>query len=271
MSKVLWIDAVGLTPGMIGPETPHLKAVADRGFTAPMTGILPGVTCAAQSTLLTGKLPRDHGIVGNGWYFREQAEVWLWRQSNRLVQGEKLWHRARRDVPGFSVCNMFWWYNMYADVDWSLTPRPLYFADGRKLPGIYGRPLDFRRHFEREFEPFPLFNFWGPAANLSSSRWIVQATIEALRRVDATLTLCYVPHLDYDLQRHGPDQQVLVLVLQRELALHTADPGHELVLRDGHELVEFEVLHLDLQLPLQLAQHRVELDHVGTRRVEVAA
>ncbi len=205
MKKVLLLDCVGLVPDMLGDDTPALRALAHDGFSAPMKGIFPAVTCSAQSAMLTGREVRDHGIVGNGWYFRDLAEVWLWRQSNHLVQGDKLWHEARRRDPAFTVCNMFWWYNMYADVDWSLTPRPLYLADGLKLPGIYGRPLDFRAHFEREFEPFPLFNFWGPAADIRSSRWIARATIEAMRRVDATLTLCYIPHLDYDLQRFGPD------------------------------------------------------------------
>ncbi|MCB9830934.1 MAG: alkaline phosphatase family protein [Planctomycetes bacterium] len=205
MKKVLLLDCVGLVPDMIGADTPRLAALARGGHLQALEGVFPAVTCTAQSAMLTGRHAREHGIVGNGWYFRDLAEVGFWKQSNHLVLGDKLWHEARRRDPRFTVCNMFWWYNMYADVDWSLTPRPLYFADGRKLPGIYGRPLDFRRHFEREFEPFPLFNFWGPAADIRSSRWIVQATIEALRRVDATLTLCYVPHLDYDLQRHGPD------------------------------------------------------------------
>ena len=205
MNKLLLIDIVGLTPSMIGPNTPHLKSLAEEGSMTPMAGAFPAVTCSAQSTMLTGAPPRDHGIVANGWMFRDLAEVWLWRQSNHLVGGEKLWDTARRHDARFTACNMFWWYNMHASVDYSLTPRPLYFADGRKAPGIYGRPLDFRRNIESKLPTFPLFQFWGPAAGIASTDWITDASILAMQEVDSTLTLVYLPHLDYDLQRFGPN------------------------------------------------------------------
>src|SRR5205814_8162148 len=93
---VLLLGVVGLTRGMLGAATPNLSALAGDGFAAELVPVLPAVTCSAQATMVTGKLPRDHGIVGNGWYFRELNEVWLWRQSGALIQGEKLWDEARR-------------------------------------------------------------------------------------------------------------------------------------------------------------------------------
>src|SRR5262245_61450553 len=138
------INAVGLTHEMLGPNAPHLAALARDGFARPMSTVLPAVTCSAQATLLTGLLPREHGIVGNGWYFRDLAEVWLWRQSNRLMQGERLYEAGRRRDPRYTTAKPFWWYNMYAAVEWSLKQRPRYHADGRKLTDSYrtstGRP-----------------------------------------------------------------------------------------------------------------------------------
>src|SRR5919106_4240493 len=107
------INVVGLTHDMLGPDAPHVTSVAEQGFARPMGTVLPAVTCSAQSTLLTGTLPREHGIVANGWYFRDLAEVWLWRQSNRLVHGEKLYQAGRRLDPNYTTAKMFWWYNMY--------------------------------------------------------------------------------------------------------------------------------------------------------------
>lgn len=205
MQKTLLLNCVGLTPAHLGADTPALTSLAKDGFTTALKGIVPGVTCSAQSSMLTGTTPKEHGIVGNGWYFRDLAEVALWRQSNHLVKGEKLWDAARKRDGAFTVCNMFWWYNMYANVDFSLTPRPLYFADGLKLPGIYGAPPEFRRQFEFDYPPFPLFNFWGPAADIRSSDWIAQASIKAMKDVDPTLLMVYIPHLDYNLQRLGPN------------------------------------------------------------------
>lgn len=199
------INVVGLTQEMLGPNTPHMAALAKEGFGRPMGTILPAVTCSAQATLLTGLMPREHGIVANGWYFRDLSEVLFWRQSNRLVQGERLYEAGRRRDPNYTTAKLFWWYNMYAGVDWSLTPRPSYPADGRKLPDSYSQPEDLRDRLQERLGVFPLFKFWGPGANIESSHWIADAAVEIIREHRPTLTLVYLPHLDYNLQRWGPN------------------------------------------------------------------
>jgi predicted AlkP superfamily pyrophosphatase or phosphodiesterase len=151
-------------------------------------------------------LPRDHGIVGNGWLFRDQMEVLLWRQSNRLVGGEKIWEAGKTRDGGFTCANMFWWYNMASQHDVGATPRPIYKADGRKLPDCYTVPADLRARLTERLGAFPLFQFWGPATTIASTRWIAEATKLVMSDDDPTLTLAYLPHLDYDLQRFGPDE-----------------------------------------------------------------
>jgi len=211
MKPVLVLDVVGLTSRQIGARTPHLAALAARGARAPLGAVLPAVTLPAQATLLTGLSPAQHGAVGNGWYFRELGEVWLWRQANALVSGEKLYERARRLDPSFTCAKLFWWWNLGAAVDWTLTPRPFYPADGRKIPAIYGTPRPapgkhdgFEAEVQRELGPFPFFDFWGPRAGLPSSRWIAAAALWTMEHRRPTLTLVYLPHLDYDHQRYGP-------------------------------------------------------------------
>src|ERR1700728_838008 len=136
---VVVIDIVGLTPRLL-EHMPGVRKVGEDGFSANLETILPAVTCSVQSTLLTGELPSKHGIVGNGWYFRDLGEVLLWRQHNALVGGDKLWDAARRVRPGYTVANICWWYAMGAQVDWTVTPRPVYHADGRKEPDCYTDP-----------------------------------------------------------------------------------------------------------------------------------
>jgi predicted AlkP superfamily pyrophosphatase or phosphodiesterase len=177
------------------------------------------VTCSAQATFLTGLVPREHGIVGNGWYFRDLAQVWFWRQSNRLVQGEKIWETARRRDPSFTCAKLFWWYNMYASVDYSVTPRPMYTADGRKIPDVYAEPAALRDDLQRELGTFPLFEFWGPRAGIASSRWIARSAESVMQRHSPTLTLVYLPHLDYDLQKFGPDDARVVPAVEQVDAL----------------------------------------------------
>ena len=203
MRQTLVLDVVGLTPALLA-HAPNLKALAATGGLRPLETVLPAVTTTVQSTFVTGLLPRDHGIVGNGWYFRDLAEVWLWRQSNRLVEGEKLWETAKRRDPAFTCAKLFWWYNMYATADYTVTPRPMYPADGRKLPDIYTQPAGLRDELQRELGTFPLFRFWGPTADIESTRWIARSALRVLERERPTLTLVYLPHLDYSLQRLGP-------------------------------------------------------------------
>ena len=206
MKPVLAMIVVGLTPRHLGPLTPRLSALARDGAVATLDTVTPAVTCSVQATFMTGTLPQDHGIVGNGWLFRDQMEVLLWRQSNRLVGGEKIWEAGKKRDGRFTCANMFWWYNMASSHDVGATPRPIYKADGRKLPDCYTVPGQLRERLTERLGPFPLFQFWGPATTISSTRWIAEATKLVMTDHDPTLTLVYLPHLDYDLQRFGPDE-----------------------------------------------------------------
>ncbi|PSK98054.1 putative AlkP superfamily pyrophosphatase or phosphodiesterase [Murinocardiopsis flavida] len=202
-TPLLVLDVVGLTPRLLA-HMPRLAAMAAPGFTASLDPVLPAVTCTVQSTLLTGEHPSGHGIVGNGWYFRDLGEVHLWRQHNRLVGGEKVWQAARRAFGDYTVANVCWWYAMGADTDWTVTPRPVYYADGRKEPDCYTRPPSLHGELTAALGGFPLFTYWGPTAGITSSRWIAGATRRIMRTKRPDLTLAYLPHLDYDLQRYGP-------------------------------------------------------------------
>ena len=144
MKPLLVVDVVGLSRDLLGPDTPHINRLIERGVARSLTPVVPAVTCSVQATFLTGRMPEEHGIVGNGWYFRELAEVWLWRQSNHLIQSPQIWELGRQRDPRFTSANLFWWYNMYSAADWSVTPRPMYPADGRELPDVYSAPGNLR-------------------------------------------------------------------------------------------------------------------------------
>ncbi|MEQ1765974.1 MAG: nucleotide pyrophosphatase/phosphodiesterase family protein, partial [Methylotenera sp.] len=204
MNQTLVLNVVGLTPALL-EYAPNLKQLADQGAMRPIDTITPAVTTSVQSTMLTGTLPREHGIVGNGWYFRDLSEILFWRQSNHLVHGEKVWEAARKRDASFTCANLFWWYDMYSTVDIAVTPRPMYPADGRKLPDIHTHPNELRDKLQDELGQFPLFNFWGPMANIVSTQWILQSALKIFERDKPTLTLVYLPHLDYNLQRLGPN------------------------------------------------------------------
>src|SRR5438477_772889 len=196
MTRTAVINVVGLTDSLLGPATPTLKQFREKGEAIPILPTFPALTCPAQSTYLTGLTPAQHGIVGNGWYNRELAEVQFWKQSNHLVQGRKVWEDLRASEPTFRCAKLFWWYNMYSGADYSVTPRPIYPADGRKVVDIYSHPAALSERLKSEIGDFPFFHFWGPQADILSSEWIAESSMRVFDWHHPTLTLIYLPHLD---------------------------------------------------------------------------
>jgi predicted AlkP superfamily pyrophosphatase or phosphodiesterase len=210
VNKVVVLNVVGLSGRLLGEHTPRLSSLARAGSRHVLDTIAPAVTCSVQASMLTGTLPSEHGIVGNGWYFRDVSEVALWRQSAALYSGERIWEAAKRRDPSFTCAKLFWWYNMYDTADFAITPRPMYPADGRKLPDIWASPSDLRNELNQKLGQFPLFNFWGPRADLKSSAWIASCAKHMLHTRQPTLTLVYLPHLDYCLQKYGPTDPAVI-------------------------------------------------------------
>ena len=211
MKRLAVINVVGLTEALVGEHTPRIAEFCRRGALAHIAPAFPAVTCTAQSNYLTGKLPAQHGVVGNGWFNREPAEIQFWKQSNHIVHGEKIWDELRARLPDFTCAKLFWWFNMYSGVDFSITPRPMYPADGRKFFDVYAWPYSIREEIKKDLGEFPFFSFWGPAAGVDSpqgkadaaSRWIAESAMWIENKCAPTLNLIYLPHLDYNLQRHG--------------------------------------------------------------------
>src|SRR5471032_1508688 len=216
MNRLAVINVVGLTEALIGEHTPRIAEFLRRGALAHIAPAFPAVTCTAQSNYLTGKTPSQHGIVGNGWFNREFAETQFWKQSNHIVHGQKIWdalHERFNDstIQRFTTANCFWWFNMYSSVDYSITPRPVYPADGRKFFDVYSWPYSIRKEIKKDLGEFPFISFWGPAAGIDSpqgnadaaSRWIAESAKWIENKYSPTLNLIYLPHLDYNLQRHG--------------------------------------------------------------------
>jgi len=236
MKKTVIINVVGLTKRLIGEHTPFIKSFLEKGQSTYIKPVLPAVTCSAQSTYLTGKWPSEHGIVGNGWYFKEECEVKFWRQSNHLVQQPKIWDALKAKDANFTCANHFWWYNMYSTADYSITPRPNYLADGRKIPDIYSQPAALRDTLQGSLGMFPLFEFWGPKTTINSSQWIANAAIQIDELHDPTLTLIYLPHLDYNLQRYGLNFSIIYKDLNeidgvvKQLVQHYEKSGANIIL-----------------------------------------
>lgn len=223
MPRVAVLNVVGLCERHLGAHTPQISAFVRNGSLHHVEPVLPAVTCTAQSTYLTGLPPGEHGAVANGWYHRELAEVQFWKQSNHVVHGRKLWEDLRSRLPGFTCAKLFWWYNMYSSADYSITPRPMYPADGRKFFDVYSWPYSIRPEVKQKLGEFPFPGFWGPAAGKASpaggpdcaTRWIADSAKWIEEKYSPTLNLVYLPHLDYNLQRVGPNHPSIAVDLKQ--------------------------------------------------------
>jgi predicted AlkP superfamily pyrophosphatase or phosphodiesterase len=247
MTRVCIINAVGLTPELL-KYAPRISAVGD---SQPMRSPIPAVTCTSQATLLTGKSPREHGIVGNGWYFRDTQEIRFWQQANSLVEGEKFYE-------GIETAKMFWWFNQSAPVKYSATPKPHYGCDGSKVFDI----IDHTQcDLVRRLGPFPFFSFWGPNAGLPSSQWIADATAIVMRENRPKLTMAYLPHLDYDFQRL-PDHDPQRVTELDQCAGRIIDAANEI---DAQVIVVSEYGLVPVQRPVHLNRHLREMGWLTVR------
>ena len=259
------INIVGLVRSMLGEFTPNLNRLASDGALASLMPAFPAVTTTAQTTMLTGVSPGKHGVVGNGWYWHELDEIRFWLQSDRVIQSPRVWDKLKRYNPALTCSNLFWWFNMYAHVDCSMTPRPHYLADGRKIVDLYSTPDGLHQKIEAELGKFPFFNFWGPASGIRSSEWIANAAQIEFKMHKPDLQLVYLPHLDYNLQRLGPHDDRI----NADIAAIDAVAGRliEAVRAEGAEVMvvsEYGITGVDTPIHL----NRILRDHgyIGIRQ-----
>ena len=240
MESILVLNLVGLTPKLLhSGHMPALKAFAGAHVERTVTPPLPAVTCTAQADMLMGVPASEHGAVGNGWYFKDLAEVWSWRQSCHLIDDggrlDSIFERWKAAYPESTTAQIFWWWNLPGFADLCVTPRPTYYADGRKGPDFHTSPPELHTELKDALGDFPLFQFWGPGAGIASTRWIAEATCHILEKHRPGLAMAYLPHLDYDLQRFGPDSSE---ALQAAEALdHEFERMHQSAIAMGYRVV----------------------------------
>jgi predicted AlkP superfamily pyrophosphatase or phosphodiesterase len=196
MKKLLVIDAAALS------------------FDLPVEGlrfekmqcVFPAVTCTAQASFRTAAAPAVHGMIANGLYDRRLHRPMFWEQSADLVQGPRIWDAFR--AKGGTVGMLFWQQSLGERADAVLSPAPIHKHHGGMIQDCYSRPAGLYERLCRAVGgPFNLMHYWGPLASAKAGDWIAAATVATLADDAATprLLLTYLPTLDYDLQRWGPD------------------------------------------------------------------
>lgn len=210
MRNLLVINIPGLCPEHLyqAELLPNITSLAHQGSVAKLRPPIPAVTLPVQASLLTGTYPCEHGVVANGFFNKSRREITFWEQSADLVKRPRIWTRIRQERPDFKTAALFWQNIMFADIDVVVTPKPLHLED-RLISWCYSKPKGLYDQLASRFGSFPLHHYWGPLAGLQASKWITEAAIMILKQESPNLTLVYLPHLDYNTQRFGPDAPII--------------------------------------------------------------
>jgi predicted AlkP superfamily pyrophosphatase or phosphodiesterase len=184
---------------------PHLRELMAGGEIAELTPSFPCVSCPVQANMTTGKLPREHGVVANGFYWRDRQEVEMWTSPNDCIEKPQIWDLIYHDHAGMSSAVWFPLHAKGCEAEYVCTPAPIHNPDGSESLWCYTRPAELYGTLRDTIGHFPLMHFWGPAANVKATAWIVDSAIEAARAYRPNFFYVYLPHLDYAAQRTGPD------------------------------------------------------------------
>ncbi|HEV7282784.1 MAG TPA: nucleotide pyrophosphatase/phosphodiesterase family protein [Pirellulaceae bacterium] len=194
-------------PGLAADDVDRMPALAGR-VGASRTRVehsFPCVTWPAQAAMLTGEAPNQSGVVANGFYWRDEDEVEMWTAWNDRIERPQIWEMLRGAEKSFSSAAWFPMLSKGSRADVICMPAPVHNPDGSESPWCYSKPEALYGQLMDRLGPFPLMNFWGPMANIKSSKWIAESAVMAMDLFRPDFFYIYLPHLDYAAQRHGPD------------------------------------------------------------------
>lgn len=206
--RVVVLDIISLMPEHLQDHelTPNIQNLLADGQQSKIKPVFPAVTGTVQATYLTGKPPSEHGIICNGLPDREYREITMWNQTMVPIQGEKIWETLKKQDPQATTAVLFWQFSKLSTADYVVTPAPVH-LENRMIQWCDSKPRDLYRKLTEKCGDFDLRTFWGPLASVKSSEWILSATLHVLEEYRPQLTLAYLPNMDYNAQRFGPDSE----------------------------------------------------------------
>jgi predicted AlkP superfamily pyrophosphatase or phosphodiesterase len=204
MNYSILLDVVGLEQKHLDSGLlPNISKITENGEVGKLEPTFPAVTCSVQASILSGKYPREHGIISNGLYDRSTFNVSFWEQSSSLVQSQRVWDIVRRKNT-MKTAVLFWQNTMYANSDIVVTPRPIH-LDDKMVMWCYSKPVGYYEELKENLGEFNLASYWGPLASSKSSEWIANAAEYTLESERPNFLFVYIPHVDYSAQRFGKE------------------------------------------------------------------
>jgi predicted AlkP superfamily pyrophosphatase or phosphodiesterase len=205
VSHLIFVSVPGLRARDISQaDTPHLFALANKGSLWEITPTFPCVTSCVQASMWTGRPPGEHGVIANGFYQRDRRSVEFWIGRNGVIRGRQIWEELRNR----GITSAVWHAQNIKDAaaDFIVTPEPIHEPDGTTRLWCYSKPDGlYQQMLDMGLGHFPLQHYWGPLANIESTRWILKAATWLMERHAPRFHWVYVPHLDYAAQKFGPN------------------------------------------------------------------
>jgi len=186
-------------------EMPRLRELTAGGEIAELTPSFPCVTCPVQAAMSTGRRPVDHGVVANGFFWRDRQKVEMWTAPNDCIERPQIWDLLAHHGRGLSSAVWFLLHSKGCEADYVCTPSPIHNPDGSESLWCYTRPMELYGVLRDRLGHFPLQHYWGPLAGVQASRWIVDSAVLSAAEWQPDFFYIYLPHLDYAAQREGPD------------------------------------------------------------------
>jgi hypothetical protein len=186
-------------------EMPNLSRLISGGDRTTLVPSFPCVTWPVQANMLTGKLPAQHGVVANGFYWRDKHEVEMWTAWNDKIQQPQIWDLLHQHDADLKSAVWFPMLSKGAGADYICMPAPIHNPDGSESLWCYTKPTELYGTLRDTFGHFPLMNFWGPMASIKSTAWIAESAGWAMQQYRPNFFYIYLPHLDYAAQKTGPD------------------------------------------------------------------
>jgi predicted AlkP superfamily pyrophosphatase or phosphodiesterase len=175
------------------------------GDRATLVPSFPAVTWPVQANMLTGKLPSEHGVIANGFFWRDKREVEMWTAWNDKIQQPQIWDLLHKHDTQLTSAVWFPMLSKGCGADYICMPAPIHNPDGSESLWCYTKPVELYGTLRDALGHFPLQHFWGPIANIKSSAWIADSAALAMQSFRPRFYYVYLPHLDYAAQRTGPD------------------------------------------------------------------
>ena len=204
MPNVVLLSIPGLRSQDIS-SMPNLAALAVSGEQQSLTASFPAVTWPAQANMLTGKRADEHGVIANGFYWRDEQQVEMWTAWNEKITSPQIWDLLHAQDEKLTSAVWFPMLSKGCGADYICMPAPIHKPDGSEDLWCYTRPQEYYGDLLAELGHFPLQHFWGPIANIKSTAWIVDSALRAAAKFQPNFFFLYLPHLDYAAQKNGPD------------------------------------------------------------------